>query len=320
MPFFVAAGRKLALAASLALAGVVAAVSSGCTCGGANEAVSGAPSPSVSATSNQPSVTIQFDDTPAIVVPASQIAGRTTLESLLGAHAGPRATWRELTARGGKRYVQLEHLQRSYPEHELSLYRDAEGRLCFGAFRAVRPDMPGWMKQKLAEPSPSLVGVDTIELRTKERNEAPPEVHLELVLPGKDPVTLDFAKLSTLKETRPFRGNEDQKTKRGWLLRDVLGLSLSRAELAEVGEVVVTGGGKEQRVSDKDLHGDDVAALLKLNRRGALKLFVYRKGGPGVELDAVQRIEVVRRGAAKPPSKPDASAHAPPKASPSGAP
>lgn len=299
----------------LTVAGLLAAPFSGCTCDAGGEAVPPAASASA-AVIDEGVVRVLVDGAPLSSIPRSEVAGRRPLESFLGTATAPRAEWRELSARAGPRFVSLQPLQRLYPEHQLAFYRDAQGRVCFGAFRPEKPDMPPWMKEKLAAPAVHLVGVEVIELRTKERDVAAALSTIELVRGGATPVTLDESKLATLAKTKPLPGEEGGARKKGWHLRDIVGLAVNGREMSQIAEVVVRAGDAERRISGDELRGGDVVPVIKRNRRGVLKLFVYRRGAAADELSGVHQIAVLKPSELRPKPAVSPSAAPPPAASP----
>lgn len=273
----------------------------GCTCGpesatsGPAAASSASSAVSSAAPAAAPPVRLVIDGvaTPDLAVSAlAPRAERVDLETLLPPGTAPRAEWRQLIARGGPRFVDLQSMQRLYPDQQLALYRDAEGRPCFGAFRRVEADMPLWMRQKLAEPVVSLVGVESLELRTRERPEATAADSLEVTRRGAAPVPLELAKLLALPTIKPLAGVPGDGRKRGHALQAVLGLALTPKELARVSEVVVWAGEESRRFTGAELRGDDVVPVLKRNRKGIWKLLVYRRNGTNDELAPVRRIDI----------------------------
>ncbi len=269
-------------------------------CGSSSEPSASASSSAPPSSSSAPAVAgapvdVSLDGASIAKIAPSELGTRRPLGEWLPEAARPTTGWRTLEARSGKRTLKIRDVAERYPDQDVALFVDGAGAVAIGLFRRETAEMPAWMKAKLAEPTVSLDGVETIEVRTREREPEKSAAALELQVRGGEarPVTeTELTQLAT-RGRRSGSGRGDGKgggnprKKQAAPLAELVALS---TPLAEVEQVVASSPNGRLSIQGSELRTADFAGSIRRNRRGELVLRV----GEARELRGVTAIEIVR--------------------------
>lgn len=204
------------------------------------------------------------------------------------------STWTRLKARNSDgRRVQISNFATRYPDATASLYLDERGRPCFGVFRAPRPGAPAHVQRELQEPRLSLVGVESITVRTTadpiEPDEASNET-IRIVVDGGEARVLSAAELHTIGaiDSDPVPGSRRQE-RPYWKLPELIEHT---QPLATVASVRVIAPEQVLEISASELTTPHHDYLVGHNRRGSVVLRAERPNQPQLKLRGVERFEV----------------------------
>jgi hypothetical protein len=234
----------------------------------ATTAASAATAAASAATS--PQVRLSVDGKPVASVSPTQLASATPLADWLPAPNRNRASWRGLRATdtSGRRVVGFSPKQ--HPRAEVTLQRTADGQVVLRAALPKDPSLPADVQQSAARPIVELVGVQHIDVVTKKHEPVAPTVTLRLLIDGAQH-ELTAAELAKLPAARPRSVRAP-----GHHLRDVVA---TKTDVSKVRAVRIEAGDDSYALSGDDVRDEGQFILLRVNRRGALRLQHYGRDG-----------------------------------------
>ncbi len=224
--------------------------------------------------------------------------GRRPLAELLAETGVDVQDWTlvELRADDGRR-MPLARPAATWPDQDLLLFRDEDGRSAIGLFRRPDATMPETVLALLAEPTLRFVLPASIRVHTSAVPEGAEGASPALVveLDGEVLVRLSLEELAALEATpHTGRGEGDGRRRKGdraglsntWPLADVVASVVPLERVCEV-RLFDAAGTEESWPADALRNETAPEALLKANRRGEL---VFRVASEGRELRGVTRL------------------------------
>ena len=212
------------------------------------------PTANAAPAATQRHVRLELDGREVARLAASELDTPRPVASLLPAELQPLgdpARWFLVQLSGGRRRLDLQKPAERYPGQELRIHRAADGRIR-GALHGPGGETIG------------LSDIDRVAIHTAPAEETAPPASLLVRAPGARGVTLSAAELERL----PAAGSRERQ----WRLLDIAALApaVDAARVARI--TVVSAEGERARFDRAALTHRERAPVLRLNRRGTLRL------------------------------------------------